>query len=59
MDDNNKLCALVWILITIFALALMGTMLYSCERTDDRRMECIKAGHSPAECREAFKASGS
>lgn len=58
MDSDTKFYSLIWVLCAVLALALMGTLLYSCERCEDRRTSCIDRGHSPVECRELFKFGG-
>lgn len=45
-----------WSAVVLLVLILLGYR--NCQNTDDRVIECIKVGRSPAECRAALVIGG-
>lgn len=39
----------------VVIIAFMILMFKWCQGNEERRIECVKAGRSPTECREAFR----
>ena len=39
------------ICVTIVVLAAMAAGLHDCEKTDERKIECVRLNHTPDECK--------
>jgi len=52
MDGQDKLLAILC--GTVIVIALMILLFQRCNNLGQQRVECIKAGRSTAECKEAF-----
>lgn len=47
--------SIVAVLIGAVVITICALLYQSCENAESKRIECIKTGHSPSECRDAFK----
>ncbi len=54
MNSEDRLWAFGITAIAAIMILLGLALFKSCESARDARLECIKAGHSAADCREAF-----
>lgn len=43
--------------VTMLLLALMAALLWDCQKTDERRIECVKLGHSPGDCKRMLSST--
>lgn len=52
-ENSLVLAVICWMAIIVLVAMLLGYR--ACENEHDRVMECVKAGHSVPECKDAFK----
>jgi hypothetical protein len=56
-SDTERTLRVLFVCLTVLALALMAVIYQDCRETENRRAECMKQ-HSPADCKILFPASG-
>lgn len=42
---------------TLVCLACIAAFYENCNKTDERRIECVKLGHSPDECKKMLNSN--
>lgn len=52
---SERLQGLAWVLVCVIVLGAIAAFAVDCGVRREHVTDCIRSGHSPSECREAFK----
>lgn len=58
LDVSERTMRVIIVCLTILLGGVIGICWQSCETQRDRRLECVRMGHSTGECDAAFSNSG-